>query len=238
MKAHHAHLLLAAVLVVSTLWSSRALADVVMPPPDDCPEGTTPRTGHIGPYCQPPPPAECPPGHAPKVNMARAYCEPPPAEPCPTGSRWMSTSETDVYCQGGWACDVHQCAEGNTCKESSLCVQEIRMFRAGSWEKVSGACTADADCPEGESCVTKKRCDPDVKRGPVEGGGDTPAAPAEPTEEPTEEPAPTAPVVDEPAVDDPDDVPQKGCAVGPAGAGAGVSALVGLLLLVGVLRRR
>jgi hypothetical protein len=238
MKPHHARPLSGIVLVGALLVTGllaqplTSHADVVMPPPDDCPEGTTPRTGHMGPFCQPPPPAECPPGHAPKVNMANAYCEPPPAEPCPTGSRWTSTSESDVYCQGGWACDVHPCAEGNTCKESSLCVQEIRRFRAGSWEKVSGTCSTDADCPEGESCVTQKRCDPDVKRAPAEAGevAETPA------EDVAELPVVDEPVADEPAADEPDDVPQKGCAVGAAGAGTGVSALV--LLLVGILRRR
>ena len=208
-------------------------ADVVMPPPDDCPEGTTPRTGHMGPYCQPPPPAQCPPGHEPRVNMAHAYCEPPPAEPCPAGSRWMSSSETDVYCQGGWACDAHQCAEGTTCKESALCVEEIRRFRAGSWEKVSGPCTTDADCPEGESCVTKKRCDPDVKRMPVEGtapeAGDT--APPTPEEATPEEPTAAAETT---APEEPDEVTQKGCSVGEGGAGA--AAL--LVLLAGLLIRR
>ena len=30
-----------------------ARADVVMPPPDECPDGTTPATGHCGPHCEP-----------------------------------------------------------------------------------------------------------------------------------------------------------------------------------------
>jgi hypothetical protein len=33
--------------------SRSARADVVMPPPDECPDGTTPATGHCGPHCEP-----------------------------------------------------------------------------------------------------------------------------------------------------------------------------------------
>ena len=243
MKPHHTPTLCAfAVSCALVLAGGLALprfasADVVMPPPDDCPGGTTPRTGHNGPYCQPPAPTDCPPGHVGKVHMTHAYCDPPPAEPCPTGSRWTSTSATDGYCRGGWPCEIHQCAEGNTCKESSLCVQEIRMFRAGSYEKASGTCAADADCPEGESCVTKKRCDPDVKRALVEGAEGTPdTAPeaaeggGDATEEPTAEAAPEA--VTEAEAEETDDVPAKGCSLGRGTPEIG--ALAAVLLLLGV----
>ncbi len=36
-----------------SLVCSVALADKVPPPPPDCPQGSKPRTGHGGPYCQP-----------------------------------------------------------------------------------------------------------------------------------------------------------------------------------------
>lgn len=208
-----------------------AAADVVRPPPTDCPPGHTPRTSHMGPYCEPPPPAECPPGHVPSVYMSEAYCEPPPAEACPVGSRWVSRSATDVHCQGGWKCEAGSCPEGQTCRESSLCVTLIHPpWRGPSLEKVSGVCEGEAGCPEGESCVKAMRCDPDVKREPAPAPATEDGASSDETAEPAPE---TAPEVT--PADDADDVPKSGtCAV----AGGPVSWPVGILLGACLLYRR
>jgi hypothetical protein len=40
----------------------------------------------------------------------------------------------------------------------------VRRF---AYEKVSRACTSDVDCRGVGSCVTAKRCDPDVRRAPA-----------------------------------------------------------------------
>lgn len=156
-------------VLVLILWPATTIADAVPPPPRDCPPGYTPATGHGGPYCRPPLPTDCPPNHLPKVNGRHAYCEPPPAEPCPVGSYWTSSSATSTSCRGGGRCDSGVCGAGYTCRESSLCVTEVQLFRAGSYEVVSGVCETDADCGgENEQCVTAQRCDPDVKRGAEE----------------------------------------------------------------------
>ncbi len=48
----------ATAVAVATLLSVGAVsrvahADAVMPPPEECPDGTTPATGHCGPHCEP-----------------------------------------------------------------------------------------------------------------------------------------------------------------------------------------
>ncbi len=235
-----------ALLLIAALWLAprAALADVVPPPPDDCPEGTTPRTGHSGPYCQPPAPTDCKPGYEPRVYLAEAYCEPPPPQPCPEGSYWTSHSATSTWCQGGRSCEGdYPCGEGTTCKETSLCVREQRQRRF-VYEVVSGTCVKDEDCVEGQTCVTAKRCDPDVKRAPVEGHE---PPPQDADEEPTAAPEGKQPVVGD-GVDvggeaaagdeaDTDEVEPKGCSVAEGTASTVMALLIGLGLLV-ITRRR
>lgn len=244
MRSHHS--LFAAALL--TLFAGSvavlpALADVVPPPPADCPEGTTPRTSHYGPYCEPPPPESCPPGHLPLVYMDKAFCEPPPPVVCPPGSFWTSKGPDNLYCHGGRPCEEYPCPEGHTCTESSLCVRQERQFRM-MYEVVSKICEADGDCDEGETCVSAKRCDPVDKRQPADpadpAAGDAPAV--EPGADPAiEPPAPAAaeeavPVADDGA--DADEVEPKGCSVGARGPRSGslAAALVALCFAV-VVRR-
>jgi MYXO-CTERM domain-containing protein len=226
-------------LLIAALWlvPRAATADVVPPPPSDCPDGTTPRTSHHGPYCEPPPPTECKPGYEPRVHLSDAYCEPPPALPCPEGSYWTSRSATNSWCQGGRSCEGdYPCAEGTTCVETALCVRQERQRRF-MYEVVSGTCATDADCPEGETCATAPRCDPDVKRAPVAGE----PAPEQTTEEPPAGTTDKPPVVGDGVEDvggkaDPDEVEPKGCAV--AGTTASAAALAALGLVMAVLVRR
>jgi len=219
----------AGMLVVS--WSGFARADVVMPPPDKCPDGHTPQTGHHGPYCQPPPPESCPEGHTPKVVRDKAYCEPPADPPCPPGSYWTSTSATDTWCQAGWnANDAGECGMGYKPVESSLCVRFVPAHRFG-YEVVSKECASDADCTgKEESCKKANRCVPVPKPAPA-----TP-----PTEKPT--PAETATPDEAEATPDDTDEPAKGkCSMGAVDAGpdaAGTGALLALLALLGLRRVR
>jgi MYXO-CTERM domain-containing protein len=140
------------------LLAAHAVADEVPPPPDDCPSGQRGATDHQGPYCQPPAPASCPPGHTPKVRRTLAYCEPPPPTPCPRGSFWTSSAAADTWCQGGYPCRDDAFCGAGACAESALCVHEVEVFRAGSYEVVSGPCPASGTCPEGDRCVTARRC--------------------------------------------------------------------------------
>lgn len=157
-----------AALLACSFAPALVLADAVPPPPDRCPRGHAPRTGHSGPYCQPPPPRSCPPGHEPRVFRDNAYCEPPPPRACPTGSHWVSTSPHDAYCRGGSRCDQNNCyQDGFTCRDSSLCVQKINRRRHGFWEKVRGICTPGGTCADGLECIKAKRCDPNVRRQPT-----------------------------------------------------------------------
>ena len=229
-------------------------ADVVPPPPDDCPDGTTARTSHYGPYCEPPPPESCPPGHLPLVYMDKAFCEPPPPEVCPPGSFWTSKGPGNLYCHGGRPCGDYPCPDGHTCTESSLCVRQERQFRM-MYEVATKVCEADGDCGEGETCVTAKRCDPVEKRQPAEPAdpdADPAADPdADPAADPDADPA-ADPVAEQvasepleapaPAVNDEadtDDVEPKGCSVGTYNAAsATLLATLSMFAIVLLSRRR
>lgn len=208
-----------------------ASADVVMPPPEKCPEGYTPQTGHHGPYCQPPPPESCPEGHTPKVSRDHAYCEPPADPPCPLGSVYTSSSETKTWCQAGWtAPQSGECSIGYRAVESALCVQYVPAGRIG-YEVVSGTCETDADCTgKGESCNKAIRCVAIPK----------PAPPADKTPPPADvEPASAADPA--PAATGDDDDPTKArCSLGDASATPRATALGGLAALAALLvaRRR
>jgi len=225
-------------LGLAVLFALPARADVVPPPPDDCPAGTTPRTNHFGPYCEPPPPESCPDGHVAKVYLDKAYCEPPPAEVCPPGSHWISQGPDDLYCRGGRPCGEYDCPEGDTCVESSLCVRQVRQFRM-MYEVASKVCEADGDCDEGETCVTAKRCDPVQKRqpaSPAEAGAsvEPPApAPVDDVPDPQEQVATAA----APAATGEDEVSSKGCSVSrTAGTVLATLVMAGLLWTL-VIRR-
>ena len=255
-------------LIFKPLWALALLlalpappvqADVVMPPPKSCPPRYRPSTGHGGPYCAPPLP-KCKKGFRPRVIRAHAYCEPPPARPCPVGSFWTSNSATDTYCKGGRRCDGYPCyGKGYTCRETSLCVREVRQWRGRVMERVLGPCKTDADCKGavGVKCVQAKRCDPPVKLGPKAGAQKTDApakkadAPAKKTEAPPQKTDAPAQKTDAPAkkadapakkIDPPAKPPappvkakKSDCAV--AGA-ADAWPLILLLLLAARFRRR
>ncbi len=141
-------------------WSSAAAADVVGPPPSECPDGHKATTDHGGPYCKPPAPKSCPAGQRPKVVRDQAYCEPAPSKGCPPGSFWTSTSATDTYCQASRRCESSACAAGMTCRDTALCL-EYRHFGRGAIQVVSGACEGGAACGKGK-CVEAKRCAGDL----------------------------------------------------------------------------
>jgi len=227
-------------LLVGLVVAWPAWADVVMPPPTDCPEGTTPSTGHNGPFCRPSPPESCPEGHVPMVYLDKAFCEPPPPEVCPPGSIWTSRGPDELFCQGGRVCGEYPCPDGHTCVESSLCVRQERQFRM-MYEVASKVCEGDGDCDEGEACVTNKRCEPVEKRQPVAStetdepaAGETPTADEAPAEPQEPAPAPEAAPVEA----DEDEVPSKGCAVSSGSPSIlSTAGLAGLILILGLRRR-
>jgi MYXO-CTERM domain-containing protein len=220
-------------LVVLT-WSGAAAADAVPPGPEDCPEGYESSTDHAGPYCRPPMPTNCPPEHIPRVQRTQAYCEAPPLEACPPGSVWTSESPTYSYCRGGYHCDKDDDCGGGRCVDSSLCVTQVEVFRAGSYEVVHGLCADGCESSGGEDreCVQAKRCEPAKKRV-----ASSPAAakPFDPSTGKTAEPGSTAPSGGSVKPTK----PSKGCgscAVGGEGAG-GAEAWLLLMILLAWRRR-
>ena len=98
-----------------------ARADVVGPPPDDCPEGTEGATCHGGPYCSPvecTSDAECGNGETCKdkplcvSTISCAGLLPPDANP-------MDYERTKIEspCPTG-----NECTQGATCKTQKVCV--------------------------------------------------------------------------------------------------------------------
>lgn len=207
-----------------------AQADAVPPGPTDCPEGHESTSDHGGPYCRPPLPTNCPPEHVPRVQRTDAYCEPPPVEACPPGSYWTSESATYTYCHGGYRCEQpSDCGEGQ-CVDNELCVTEVEVFRAGSYEVVHGLCTAGCSGDD-RRCVKAKRCDPATKRV-----ASSPAAakPVDPVTAKTIEPG-------TPGNDVPSAKPSSGCGsceAGHAGKAGGAGLLLALCGLLSWRRRR
>ncbi len=74
-----------------------AQADVVPPPPDDCPAGKVPVSDHGGPGCQDEPPENCPPGWR---GVVGGHCQ---LDRCGTDDR---------------------CPEGKVCRDHSLCYKK------------------------------------------------------------------------------------------------------------------
>lgn len=132
-------------------------ADVVPPPPKDCPPDHVPSTSHHGAFCQPPPPKDCPPGHVPTVKRTHAYCEPPPPVPCPAGAFWVSHGPEvgNGYCTSTLA---ETCPDDRIAVDSSLCVYYGSGHRGRRYEIISGPCRSARDCQESESCTKARRC--------------------------------------------------------------------------------
>lgn len=131
-------------------------ADVVPPPPSNCPSGYTPETSHSGPYCRPPLP-RCPRGYQPRIWERHAYCEPPPDHPCPRGAEWSSTSEDDAFCVPRMACQDSGCPAGQACFPTAFCLQPV-CFRC-SPSRIVGFCEQQEDCPGDSVCSRQRRCD-------------------------------------------------------------------------------
>jgi hypothetical protein len=144
-----------ATLLAAAVTSARA--DVVPPPPKDCPAGYTAMTSHQGPYCRPPLPQNCPAGHTPRVEGTKAYCEPPPPKPCPPGAYWVSNGPGvgNGYCTSRLC---GECSDEMVCIDSSLCVRERTGIRGRRYEVISGPCRTAGDCPSGEACTKARRC--------------------------------------------------------------------------------
>ncbi|MDI3282700.1 hypothetical protein [Polyangium sp. 15x6] len=98
-----------------------ARADVVGPPPDDCPEGTEGATCHGGPYCSPiecTSDAECGNGETCKAQplcvstIGCAGLLPPDASPMD-----FERTKIEALCPNG-----NECTQGATCKTQKVCV--------------------------------------------------------------------------------------------------------------------
>jgi hypothetical protein len=144
-------------LVLCAVPCAPVMADVVPPPPKECPPGHVPSTSHQGTFCQPPPPKDCPPGHVPRVARTLAYCEPPPPVPCPAGAFWVSRGPEvgNGYCTSYVA---ETCPDDRIAVESSLCVYYGSGHRGRRYEIISGPCRSTRDCQDSESCTKARRC--------------------------------------------------------------------------------
>ncbi len=178
-------LLVTAVLV---LVPRLGLADVVSPPPTDCPAGHQATSDHAGPYCRPPKPTDCPPSHRPLVVRDKGYCEPPPSKACPKGSFYTSESATDTFCMAAARCDSSACRSGMACIETDLCVTH-RPRSGGIIELVSGTCPAGS-CAAGK-CLKSKRCHADIVQTNASATPEGSAAP-EPSASASTAPEPSA----------------------------------------------
>ncbi|MDI1447561.1 hypothetical protein [Polyangium sp. 6x1] len=98
-----------------------ARADVVGPPPDDCPEGTVGATCHSAPYCSPvacTSDAECGRGETCQdkpLCASTIVC----AGLLPPDADLMDYERTKIV---GPCSDANACASGATCKTQKVCV--------------------------------------------------------------------------------------------------------------------
>ncbi|MDC3954948.1 hypothetical protein [Polyangium jinanense] len=127
-----------------------ARADVVGPPPDECPEGTEGGSCHGGPYCRPiecTSDAECGNGETCKdqpLCVSTISCVgllPPDASPMD-----FETPKIEALCPNG-----NECMQGATCKTQKVCVSAAsssdgndsgcgcRLASSGSFEASLGA---------------------------------------------------------------------------------------------------
>lgn len=237
---------LAVITAFVIMVAGAAQADVVRPPPQDCPQGHEPMSSHGGPYCKPPPPTQCPPEHLPKVYRALAYCEPPPVKPCPPGTSYASKSPTDTFCMLDRACSEDGDCEGGKCVDTSYC---IRWDYPGGRRRVpivAGTCTDESSCPDGQECMKGKHCDRANKRVASSPSAAVPVEPGAPSAAPppTAEPQPGEPSTKAPAspAAPPSSPPKSngcaGCATNDTRGWPPVSAVVLALGLFALGQRR
>jgi MYXO-CTERM domain-containing protein len=123
----------AASLALVLFAASPALADVVGPPPEECPAGSRPSTAHSGPFCAPTTSceadADCETGTCTEVRQCieTRGCgglEPPDAEPC--------TLEHVVGpCGDDGACEIGVCESRRACDAGGCTVAAPGDPRAG-----------------------------------------------------------------------------------------------------------
>ncbi|MBW2453247.1 MAG: hypothetical protein JRI68_02000 [Deltaproteobacteria bacterium] len=178
-------LLIAAATVLAP---SLAFADVIGPPPTDCPKGHEATSDHGGAYCRPAKPGNCPPSHRPMVVRDKAYCQPPPSKSCPKGTFWTSESATDTFCMAAARCDSSSCRKGMECMDTALCVT-MRPLGRGLAEVVTGTCP-DGSCAQGK-CLKSKRCHASIVQTDSSATPDSSAAP-DPSASGSAEPEPSA----------------------------------------------
>ncbi len=162
------------IALVVVLAPTLAFADVIGPPPADCPKGHEATSDHSGAYCRPPKPDNCPPSHRPMVVRDKAYCQPPPSKSCPKGTFWTSESATDTFCMAAARCGSSSCRKGQQCGDTSLCVT-MRPLGRGLAEVVTGTC-AQGTCAQGK-CVKSKRCHASIVQTGSSATPDSSAAP-------------------------------------------------------------
>lgn len=151
MRAHSILLVAAGAAWLAVAGVPRASADVVFPPPDDCPKGQIGITSHRGPECVDPPPTDCPVGWLPRN---RGLCV---AATC--------TNDND-------------CGKGTVCKPADLCQRQVKYESSGGRHagdapdtvtETVDICAADRSCPTDggapSQCKKAKICLPkDVKK--------------------------------------------------------------------------
>jgi hypothetical protein len=117
----------ALVALAAGAWTARA--DVVDPPPASCPPGSTPSTGHSGPYCAPTPECTATSCSGGASCLAVAQCietrdcgglRPPDSGPC-------TIEHVAGACGAGGSCAV------GTCRARSVCT-------TGGGATTSGGC--------------------------------------------------------------------------------------------------
>jgi hypothetical protein len=136
-------LLLGLVCTTWIAWIRPAHADVVSPPPTDCPAGSEGNTCHGGPYCRPlicATDADCSDGKVCKdtslcvstINCAGLL--PPDADPSQ-----FDTDKVDVACPNG-----NECTGGATCKSLKVCVASSTGTTGSSGTSTGGTSTGGA----------------------------------------------------------------------------------------------
>jgi hypothetical protein len=128
-------------IVMVTASSTRA--DVIPPPPEDCPEGYTPDSSHEGQRCLAPAPADCPSGWR---GVLGGICV-------------LDICESDRECQGE-----------RRCVPQSLCfVERIphwREFRTEPDYRPRWVCGGALSCRSPAECRPGKLClEPGARRG-------------------------------------------------------------------------
>lgn len=156
-------------LLVSVTGVMSARADVLSPPPADCPAGSVGRSGRAYGYCAP---TRC--GEAGQECPTEPFC-PVQSWPCPRPERWYCEDTPRGLCVQTSVTHGSRPGPGGPVAWS----QEITQVR--------GACAANADCPEGARCEVARRC------------GHGPSEPPATTTAPATPPTPIAPVAPRPS---------------------------------------